>query len=64
MVQDVKAEVDGVEPSLYGFGNVVVQVSSEDAKLTLVKVPNPREVQKVIIREAHLRDSAQPTFVG
>jgi len=55
MVQDVKAQVEGMEPSLYGFGDVIVQVSSEDAKLIMYKVPKPQEVQRVIIREAHLR---------
>jgi len=56
MVQDVKALVAGMAPSLYGFGQVIVQVSSEDAKLIMHKVPKPQEVQRVIIREAHLRD--------
>lgn len=55
MIQDVKAVVDGIQPSLYGFGDVIVQVSSEDAQLVLEKVGKPREVQRVIIREAHLR---------
>lgn len=56
MVQDVKAVVEGMAASLYGFGQVIVQVSSEDAKLIMHKVPKPQEVQRVIIREAHLRD--------
>ena len=56
MVQDVKAVVDGIEPMLYGFGDVIVQISSEDSQLILHKVGKPREVQRVIIREAHLRD--------
>lgn len=56
MIQDVKALVDGMEPSLYGFGEVIVQVSSQDAQLQLHKVPKPREVQRIIMKEAHLRD--------
>lgn len=56
MIQDVKAEVKGLQPAMYGFGDVVVQVSSQDAKLVLEKVAKPREVQKVIVREAHLKE--------
>lgn len=55
MIQDVKAEVSGLQPSLYGFGNVVMQVSSEDARLVFEKVGRPHEVQRIIMHEAHLR---------
>ena len=55
MIQDVRASVDGLQPTLYGFGDVILQVSSEDARLLLEKVSKPREVQRIIIREAHLR---------
>lgn len=54
-VQDVQASVDGLQPALYGFGNVRVQVSSQDAQLVLEKVTRPRDVQHEIMREAHLR---------
>lgn len=67
MIQDVKAEVNGMQPALYGFGDVTVQVSSQDARLILEKVPKPREVQRVIVREAHLKtdkpeEDTQPTL--
>ena len=67
MIQDVKAEVNGMQPALYGFGDVTVQVSSQDARLILEKVPKPREVQRVIVREAHLKmdkpdEETQPTL--
>jgi len=55
MIQDVRAKVDGLQPTLYGYGDVIMQVSSEDAQLLLAKVGNPREVQRLIIREAHLK---------
>lgn len=55
MIQDVKAEVNGLQPTLYGFGNVVMQVSSEDARLVFERVGKPHEVQRIIMREAHLR---------
>jgi len=55
-LQDVKAEVNGLQASLYGFGNVIIQVSSEDARLVFEKVAKPQEIQRVIMREAHLRE--------
>ncbi|PIZ47389.1 hypothetical protein COY32_01775 [candidate division WWE3 bacterium CG_4_10_14_0_2_um_filter_41_14] len=55
MIQDVRATIDGLQATLYGYGNVVVQVSSQDAQLVLEKVGRPREVQRTIIREAHLK---------
>lgn len=60
MIQDVKAEIKGLQPTLYGFGNVVVQVSSQDARLLLEKVGKPHYVQQVIMRESHLRASPSP----
>lgn len=57
MIQDVKSEVDGMQPALYGFGDVTVQVSSQDARLILEKVPHPRKVQRVIVSEAHLKNN-------
>ncbi|MCA9391800.1 PH domain-containing protein [candidate division WWE3 bacterium] len=57
MIQDVRARVDGLQPTLYGYGDVILQVSSEDAQLRLEKVAHPREVQRIIIREAHLKDN-------
>lgn len=55
MIQDVRATVEGLQATLYGYGEVIVQVSSQDAKLVLEKVGRPREVQRMIIREAHLK---------
>lgn len=54
MIQDVKAEVKGMQASLYGFGDVIVQVSSEDARLVFEKVSYPHRVQHTIMKEAHL----------
>jgi hypothetical protein len=55
MIQDVRAKVSGLQATLYGYGDVIMQVSSEDAQLVLEKVGKPREVLGVIIREAHLK---------
>lgn len=55
-IQDVSASVEGLQASLYGYGEVRVQVASKDARLVLKKVAHPREVQHEIVREAHLRD--------
>lgn len=54
-IQDVQASVDGLQPSLYGYGNVRIQVSSEDAQLVMEKVARPRAIQHLIVKEAHLK---------
>lgn len=56
-VQDVQASVEGLQAALYGYGNVRVQVSSEDSKIILEKVAHPREVQHEIVRETHLTEN-------
>ena len=56
MIQDVKGEVRGLQPSLYGFGDVIVQTASTaDPMLKLNIVGHPRQVQKMIMQQAHLR---------
>lgn len=55
MIQDVRSRIGGLQAALYGFGEVIVQVSSQDSQLTLEKVGKPREIQQAIIREAHLK---------
>lgn len=55
MIQDVRAEVKGLQASLYGFGDVIVQVSAQFAQIKLEKVGHPHQVQKTIMKEAHLR---------
>ena len=59
MIQDVRARVDGLQPTLYGYGDVILQVSSQDAQLIFEKVGKPRDVQRAIIREAHLKEVKQ-----
>lgn len=56
MIQDVKARVDGIQPALYGYGDVISQVSSQEARLTFERVGKPYHVQRVIMREAKLRN--------
>ena len=55
MIQDVRSRVGGLQATLYGYGDVIIQVSSQDAQLILEKVGHPREVQRAIIKEAHLK---------
>ena len=54
MIQDVKAEVNGLQAALYGFGDVVVQISAQEAQLIFSKVGKPYFVQRVIMKEAKL----------
>jgi len=55
MIQDVRATTDGLQATLYGYGDVIVQVSSQDSQLVLIRIGHPRDVQRMIIREAHLK---------
>lgn len=56
MIQDVKTEIKGLQASLYGFGDVIVQTASTaDPMLRLSLVGRPRKVQKVIMQQSHLR---------
>ncbi len=55
MIQDVKTEIKGLQASLYGFGDVIVQTASTaDPMLRLSIVGRPRKVQKVIMQQSHL----------
>lgn len=54
MIQDVKAEVNGLQAALYGFGDVIVQISSKEAQLIFEKVGQPYLAQRIIMKEAHL----------
>ncbi|OQX51553.1 hypothetical protein B5M47_00400 [candidate division CPR3 bacterium 4484_211] len=64
MIQDVKAKVGGFQAALYGFGDVVVQISSQEAQLTLTKVSKPYFVQRVIMREARLKNGKSSANLG
>ncbi|MBM4401910.1 MAG: PH domain-containing protein [Candidatus Cloacimonetes bacterium] len=56
MIQDVKGEIKGLQASLYGFGDVIVQTASTaDPMLRLNMVGRPRKVQKIIMQQSHLR---------
>lgn len=56
MIQDVKGEVKGLQASVYGFGDVIVQTASTaDPMLRLNLVGRPRMVQKAIMQQSHLR---------
>ena len=56
MIQDVKTEIKGLQASLYGFGDVIVQTASTaDPMLRLNLVGRPRKVQRAIMQQSHLR---------
>ena len=49
-VQDVTLKVDGIIPSLLGFGTVRVQTASETKGFSLHGVANPYKVQEITFR--------------
>ncbi len=49
-VQDVTAEVEGILPTFFHYGNVHVQTAGVSQKFIFKQVPNPYNVTKNIIR--------------
>jgi hypothetical protein len=52
MVQDVKAQINGIIPVMYGFGDVYVQAWTDDKPMVLRIVPKPKDIQQAIMRVA------------
>ncbi len=49
-VQDVKAEVDGVLPSLFDFGSVQVQTAGEQPNFAFENIAHPHDVAKLVLK--------------
>ncbi len=48
-IQDVTAEIKGVLGNLFDYGNVYVQTAGETARFVFDRVPNPHDVEKLIL---------------
>lgn len=61
MIQDVKAEVDGVFPTLLHFGNVYIQTAGEIRNFFFSSIPHPYEISKKILdlHEAYVKDKME-----
>jgi len=50
-VQDVNSDIKGVFPTLFGYGNILVETAGEESQNFLIKnIPNPQEVSNKIIQ--------------
>jgi uncharacterized membrane protein YdbT with pleckstrin-like domain len=48
MIQDVSSSVIGAIPTVFNFGNVLIQTASEVNQLVFERVPNPEKIIKVL----------------
>jgi uncharacterized membrane protein YdbT with pleckstrin-like domain len=59
-IQDVKAEVHGIIPTIFDFGEITVQTAAEEMHFSFKQVPEPYQVSRKILevvesdREKHL----------
>ena len=52
-IQDVTYQIEGIQASLYGYGDISVQSASKETRLILERVGSPHEAQKVIVEAAN-----------
>ncbi|NTW46063.1 MAG: PH domain-containing protein [Candidatus Moranbacteria bacterium] len=60
-VQDVTSEVQGVVPSILGFGDVLVQTAGESPRFIFHNIPDPVAVKDQIMKLAERRRHAPQT---
>ena len=48
-IQDSTSEVQGILPSLFGYGNIHIQTAGETQRFELKQIPNPHEMRKIIM---------------
>ena len=48
-IQDASSEVHGIFPSLFNYGNIILQTASAVPKFTFRNVPNPNELRQAIL---------------
>lgn len=48
-IQDISSEVNGFFPSLFNYGNVLIQTAGTIPKCILYNVPDPHHVRQVIL---------------
>lgn len=52
-IQDVEAEVKGVLPTLFNYGNILIQTAGTTERITFTQVPNPHAIADTIVRLMH-----------
>lgn len=60
-IQDVEAEVKGVLPTLFNYGNILIQTAGTTERITFTQVPNPHAIADTIVRLMHeVRAAKEP----
>ena len=61
MIQDTTSSVVGFFPTMYNYGNVLVQTAAEIPEIVFENVPNPEKVIKLIqhLREIEVAETAR-----
>ncbi|MEK7619104.1 MAG: PH domain-containing protein [Patescibacteria group bacterium] len=49
-IQDVEAQIKGILPTIFNYGNVYIQTAGTEERITFTAVPNPRAIADTIIR--------------
>ncbi|MBA3789309.1 PH domain-containing protein [Patescibacteria group bacterium] len=64
-VQDVTTNVEGLFPTIFGFGTLNVETAGRDEKFTMTGIENPTELRDLIMREvAALHADGQMPHAG
>jgi uncharacterized membrane protein YdbT with pleckstrin-like domain len=64
-VQDVTTDVEGIFPTLFGFGTLNVETAGRDEKFQMYNISHPAELRDLIMREiAALHASGQMPPTG
>lgn len=61
MIQDVTSEVIGVIPTVFNYGNILIQTAAEINQLVFERVPNPEKIIKLL---QELRDEESNKMGG
>jgi hypothetical protein len=48
MIQDVTSAVIGAIPTVFNYGNVLIQTASEVNEIVFERVPNPEKIIKIL----------------
>ena len=48
-IQDVTSEVEGFFPTLFGYGNLIIQTASAIPKVTMHDIPNPHTLRQELL---------------
>jgi uncharacterized membrane protein YdbT with pleckstrin-like domain len=63
-VQNVNADRPGLIPTLFNYGNVIIETAGATADITFENVPNPSVIQSDVFRRRDAQQQVQRTAEG